>query len=138
MRECSEYEITIEKLIKIVHNYTDPIRIAVVMGDAWLTCAEAKHMRDFVLTEHLTPYDKEENERLMKYYKDVPVCNLTAWTKSGWNEGRCLCFGIEARCQYKDIRDGWLAEQRDKKMRKRREYMARKRAEKVFEDGQTG
>lgn len=47
MRECKEYEITIEKLLRVVHNYTNPIRISVVMGDAWLTCDEAHRSGQF-------------------------------------------------------------------------------------------
>lgn len=42
MRECTEHEITIEKLLN-------------------------------------TEYDDEEKERLLKYYKDVPVWNITVW-----------------------------------------------------------
>ena len=76
MRECTEHEITIEKLMNIVHNYTDPIRIEVIMADAWMTCEEAKHMRDFVLTERYSYRDREEQERLLKYYKDVPVWKM--------------------------------------------------------------
>ena len=52
MRECNKSEITVEKLMNIVHNYTDPIRILVVMGDAWLTCDEAKRMHSFVTDEN--------------------------------------------------------------------------------------
>ena len=82
MRECSEHEITIEKLLNVVHSYTDPIRIQVIIGDAWLTCEEARGTRrlhDFYLTKAHTKYDDEEKDRLLKYYKDVPVWNLTAW-----------------------------------------------------------
>lgn len=132
MRECSECEITIEKLMNIVHNYTDPIRICVVMGDAWLTCDEAKRMRDFVLTERYSYRNKEEEERLLKYYKDVPVWNLTVWIDNSpfaMEYGRPLFMGIEARCHYKDLREGWLAEKADKERARKREYRKRKREE---------
>ena len=72
MRECSEHEITIEKLLNVVHSYTDPIRIQVIIGDAWLTCEEA-------------------------------------------------------RCHYKDVREGYLAEKADLKRAKERVRRKKKR-----------
>jgi hypothetical protein len=36
-------------------------------------------------------------------------------------------MGIEARCHYKDIREGWLAEKADKKREKQREYRKRRK-----------
>lgn len=30
MRECNEYEITVQKLLKVVHRYTERIKIHVV------------------------------------------------------------------------------------------------------------
>jgi hypothetical protein len=136
MRECKEYEITIEKLMRVVHNYTDPIRIRVVMGDAWLTCNEANHMRDFLLTECYSYRDKEEQERLMKYYKDVPVWNLTVWADGYYSSerGRTMYMGIEAHCHYKDIREGWLAEKDATRKAKRAEY--RKRRKLKAEEGE--
>ena len=131
MRTCNEYEITIEQLMNVVHNYTDPIRIRVIMGDAWLTCDEARHMRDFYLTEHYSYTDREEEKRLLKYYKDVPVWNLTVWMDCDLysKEGRAIYTGIEAHCHYRDIREGYLAEQADKKREKRREYYKRKKTQ---------
>lgn len=112
MRECNECEITVEKLIRLVHSYTDPIKIRVVMGDEWLTCDEARHMSDFYLTSAYTWRNKEETERLLKYYKDVPVWNLCVWVDGTYSsdKGRALYMGIEAHCYYKDIREGWIAE----------------------------
>lgn len=135
MREPNEYEITVEKLLNVVHSYTDPIRISVVMGDAWLSCGEAKHMHGFFLTECLTNDNNEERERLLKYYKDVPVWNLVVWTDGTYSSkrGRALYMGIEAHCHYKDIREGFLAEREDIRRQKRREYRKRKRAEREEE-----
>lgn len=133
MRECKKNEITVEKLMDIVHNYTDPIRICVVMGDAWLTCDEAKRMRDFVLTERYSYRDQKEKERLLKYYRDVPVWNLTVWVDKypfASVNGRSLFMGIEARCHYKDIREGWLAERADRERERKRAYRKRKKEEK--------
>ena len=136
MRECKEYEITIEKLMRVVHNYTDPIRIRVVMGDAWLTCDEAKHIRDFFLTKCYSYRDTEEQGRLLKYYKDVPVWNLVVWTDGFYSseKGRTMYMGIEAHCHYKDIREGWLAEKDAERKAKRAEY--RKRRKLKAEEGE--
>lgn len=125
MRECKEYEITVEKLLSLVHSYTDPIRIHVVIGDAWLTCEEARGTRrlhDFYLTKNYrrgTADGDMEKARLLKYYKDVPVWNIVVWHDVDCGEIR---YGIEAHCHYKDIRDGYLAEKADKKREQRREY----------------
>ena len=132
MRPCNESEITIERLMNVVHNYTDPIRIRVVMGNAWLTCEEAKHMRDFYLTERYGYTDAAERERLLKYYKDVPVWNLAVWMDCDLYSkyGRAIYTGIEAHCNYKDIREGYLAERADIKRESRREYYKRKKMQK--------
>lgn len=129
MRPCNEGEITIEKLMNVVHNYTDPIRIRVVMGNARLTCDEARRRRDFYLTERYSYTDRVERERLLKYYKDVPVWNLVVWMECDQysKERRAIYTGIEAHCHYRDIREGYLAEQADKKREKRREYRKRKK-----------
>ena len=131
MRECTADEITIEKLLNIVHNYTDPIRIEVIMGDAWMTCDEARRMHNFVLTERYRDLDKEEQQRLLKYYKDVPVWNLTVWHDGPHctEKGRTYYSGIEARCYYKDLREGWLAEKADKQRQRRKEYREKKKNE---------
>ena len=70
-----------------------------------------------------------EGNRLLKYYKDVPVWNLTVWMDYGLysREGRAIYTGIEAHCHYKDIREGYLAERADIKRENRREYYKRKK-----------
>lgn len=135
MRELNKSEITLEKLLNVVHSYTDPIRIRVVMADAWLTCDEAKHMGDFYLTKLCTWQDRDETERLLKYYKDVPIWNLCVWVDGTFpsDRGRALYMGIEAHCHYKDIREGWLAEKADRRKEQQREYRKRKQAERKEE-----
>lgn len=137
MSEDDKYNITIEKLFNVVHCYTDPIRIKVIMGDAWLTCEEAKRMRDFELVhcyrgEHTCEEDKRTYTRIMKYYKDYPVWNLTVWIDGEYTtpKGRTISMGIEARCHYKDIREGYLAEQNDIRREKQREYRRRAKEKK--------
>lgn len=130
MRECTKHELTIEQLLNVVHSYTDPIRIRVIIGDAWLTCEEARGTRrlhDFYLTVGFRAYTDEgdaEKERLLKYYKDVPVWNLTAWHEVDCREIR---YGIEARCYYRDVREGYLAEKADLKRAKERERRRKKK-----------
>lgn len=136
MRECKYYEVTVEKLLRLVHSYTDPIRICVVMGDAWLTCDEAKHMRSFELTHCLNRRDEAEEARLLKYYKDVPVWNLTVWV-DGMHcdpKGRAMYMGIEAKCHYKDVREGYLAEKADRRREQQREYRRRRKERKGADD----
>lgn len=133
MRECNEHEITIERLLNIVHNYTDPIRIQVIMSDAWLTCEEAKNMHDFLLTKKYCYRDTAETERLLKYYKDVPVWNLHVWmdeTCLTMGAGRAVFFGIQANCHYKDIREGYLAEKADLRRAKQKAYRQKRKATK--------
>ena len=129
IRECNEYEITIEKLMNVVHNYTDPIKISVIIGDSWISCEEAKNMHNFTLTNCWSYRDESEQARLLKYYKDVPVWNLTVWTGHDYSspKGRAFHMGIEAHCYYKDIREGYLAEKADKKREKQREYRKRRK-----------
>lgn len=131
MRTCDRQEITIEKLMNVVHNFTDPIRIMVVMNHA--ACAnfpEARRMHDFILTACYSYRDGKEQERLLKYYKDVPVWNLTVWQDGPYSSGtgRTYCYGIEARCYYEDIREGWLAEKADKTKERRKERRKEKKA----------
>lgn len=122
--------ITVEELISVVHRYTDPIRITVVMGDARFNYPEAKRMRNFELV-HCFRGDTQEEERLLKYYKNCPVWNLTVWGDGFFNseKGKQLLFGIEARCYYKDIREGYLAEKADLKKATQREYRKKRKEE---------
>lgn len=122
--------ITVEELISVVHRYTDPIRITVVMEDAWLNYPEAKGMRNFELV-HCFRGDTQEEERLLKYYKNCPVWNLTVRGDGFFysDKGKQLLFGIEARCYYKDIREGYLAEKADLKKARQREYRKKRKGE---------
>ncbi|MBQ3286305.1 MAG: hypothetical protein IJH40_11820 [Ruminococcus sp.] len=81
-------------------------------------------MKDFYLTKNYNYHDKAETERLLKYYKDVPVWNITAWHEVDCREIR---YGVEARCHYKDLREGYLAEKADIKRAKQREYRKRRK-----------
>lgn len=136
MRECKKDEITIEKLLEVVHSYTDPVRIIVIMGDAQLKFAEANYMHDFRLTDHCRWTDTEEVERLMKYYKDVPVWNLTVWVDGPvcTDRGRTFFAGIEARCHYEDIREAYLREKEDLKRERKREANRRYREKQKEEE----
>lgn len=121
MRECNEYEITIEKLLNIVHRYTDRIKIHVV--------SDRKSMEDkvheFYLTENLCK-NQEETDRVLKYYAKVPVWNLhVGLDEELIQEERSLCrtviTSIVANCHYEDMREGFLAEREDKCKERQRE-----------------
>jgi hypothetical protein len=120
-----EYSITIEKLLNIVHSYTDPIRINVIIDNPGLIYEEAIRMKDFALTSCLKRDNETETERLLKYYKDVPVWNLTVWhdftyfDNGDYRSG--FAYGIQANCYYSDIRNGYLAEKVDIAKKKRKE-----------------
>lgn len=137
-RKCKEYEITVEMLLNLVHTYTTRIIISVVMGDAWRSFPETKRMHDFKLTNDRFGYiskartakDHEESEkerdRLLKYYGDCPVWNLTTSLSYDWQNSTYVP-AIEVHCHYRDIRDGWLAERAEIKREKQREYYRKRR-----------
>lgn len=122
MRECNEYEITIEKLLNIVHRYTDRIKIYVVSDRKSM---EDK-VREFYLTENLCK-NQAETDRVLKYYAKVPVWNLhVGLDEELIQEERSLCrtviTSIVANCYYGDIREGFLAEKEDKRKERQREH----------------
>lgn len=87
MRECSKYEVTIEKLMNIVHNYTDPIRVHVVMADACLTCEEAKRMHDFDLIECFRGSGSEKGQSRRRAHNEVlQRCSCVEFDRmDGWS-----------------------------------------------------
>ena len=104
------------------------------MYDASTTYEEAKNMHDFLLTKKYCYNDAAETERLLKYYKDVPVWNLHVWmdeTCLTMGAGRAVFFGIQANCHYKDIREGYLAEKADLRRAKQKEYRQKRKAAKA-------
>lgn len=50
MRECNEYEITVAKLLKVVHSYTEMIKIHVVSDKQM--CKDKQHK--FNITENFS------------------------------------------------------------------------------------
>ena len=99
------------------------IRVAICFEDALY----ADKISSFFTTHHgdsVEIYSFSEQERLLKYYKDVPVWNITAWHDVDCREIR---YGIEARCHYKDVREGYLAEKADLKRAKERVRRKKKR-----------
>lgn len=71
-RECNEGEITIDQLLKVAYDTSQRIKIYVV-GDGQEQNLHMKH--GFYLTRNLTGC-VSETERVLKYYKDVPVWGL--------------------------------------------------------------
>lgn len=122
MRECNEHEITVEKLLNIVHQYTERIKIYVV-GDR--KSIEDK-VHEFYLTEDFCK-NQEEIDRVLKYYAKVPVWNLHVGLDEGVMReeiGFCRTFttSIVANCHYEDMREGFLAEKEDKRKERQREH----------------
>ena len=124
-RECKYYEITVEKLFNVVHRYTEPIKIHVVAGAEGFQ----DKVKDFYITENIAK-SKEEIDRVLKYYADVPVWNLHI----EFDEMRCktekvicksLIASIVANCHYTDVREGYLREKEDVRKAKRKEYRER-------------
>lgn len=125
VRECNEYEITVEKLLKIVHHYTEKIVIHVV-SDMEMIQDGAK---EFDITRNFSK-SQEEMDRVLKYYGDVPVWNLTAGFESEHLSGvkgeHIVCY-IKARCHYRDAREGFLREKEDLRKERRKEYRRRRK-----------
>ena len=71
MRECDEYEISISKLLNVVHSSTELIKIRVIADAAMF---EDK-MHEFYLTSNFSE-SREERDRVRKYYSDVTVWNI--------------------------------------------------------------
>lgn len=125
MRECSEYEITVEKLLKIVHHYTEKIVIHVV-SDKEMILDGAK---EFDITRNFSE-SQEEMDRVLKYYADVPVWNLTAGFESEYlpdRKGKHIVCYIKAHCHYRDAREGFLREKEDLRKERRKEYRRRRK-----------
>lgn len=122
MRECDEHEITVEKLLKVIHNSTERIKIYVVAGGV----TSEDRVRSFYLTEDFAE-SQEEIDRVLKYYGDVPVWNIhvewddkTCYSSKGIVKGRHVVASIVANCHYRDIRGGYLSEKEDIRKAKRR------------------
>ena len=125
MRECDEYEISISKLLNVVHSGTELIKIRVVADAAMF---EDK-MRECYLTNNFSE-SREEIDRVLKYYGDVPVWNIHVDFENTLNypkKGRSVMAAIVANCHYRDIREGLLREKEDIRKEKRREYRRRRK-----------
>ncbi len=132
-RECKENEITVEKLLKIVHHYTERIKIYVV-GDA-AAAQDKVSCADFYLTKNFSK-DQEEIDRVLKYYADVPVWNLHVSIDGGFLysdqcKGEYVVASIVANCHYTDMREGYLREKEDIRKAKAKAYRERRKARKA-------
>lgn len=130
-RECREHEITVDKLLKVTHDYTTRIKIYVVGG------AEGRvdGVKSYYLTEDFSK-SQEEIERLLKYYADVPVWNLHVSIESAdfvryqdsSKKGAFAVASLVANCHYKDIWEGYLREKEDTRKSKAKAYRERRKA----------
>lgn len=125
MRELNEYEITVEKLLNIVHRYTEKIVIHVVSDSEMIQ----DRAHEFDITRNFSE-SHEEIDRVLKYYGDVPVWNITADFESEYLSGikgkHIVCY-IKSHCHYRDAREGFLREKEDLRKEKRREYRRRRK-----------
>lgn len=124
MRECNEYEITVQKLLKVVHRSTERIKIHVV-SDIEMFKDNRRH--EFNITENFSENESEIN-RVLKYYGDVPVWNIHVDIDNAYSnhKGRFSVVSIVANCYYSDAREGFLREKDDLRKAKRREYNRRR------------
>ena len=121
MRECNEYEITIEKLLKFYHQFTETLMIHVV-NDKWIDCKKIKGLKrlgDFYLT--CNAY--KDTERLLKYYKDVPVWNLCACLENNGRNSVKACLHVH--CYFSDCMEEFLKEREDLKKSSRAKRRAK-------------
>lgn len=129
MRECNVYEITVAKLLNVVHNSTERIKIHVVSD--FDMCKD--NQREFYITENFSE-NQAEIDRVLKYYADVPVWNIHIEIDDVhfYNDckGRYTVASIVANCHYKDAREGFLREKEDLRKAKRREYNKKRRESK--------
>ena len=131
--------IPLWQLMKIIHCWTDRLRIEVIIGDAWLDEKEGRRLHDFTLTEDafagIQQAKYDETERLLRYYADAPCWNVTANLEnvcrfainSKYSRRDGIVPVIVARVHYRDIREGYLREKEDIRREKRR--ASRKKAE---------
>lgn len=128
-RECDEYEITVSKLLKVVHRYTERIKIYVVGDEESIK----DKVKEFYLTEDFSK-NEEEIDRVLKYYADVPVWNLHVSVEQAYSvryqnsasKGVFTVASIVANCHYQDIREGYLREKEDIRKAKAKAYRERR------------
>lgn len=128
MRECNDYEITVAKLLNVVHRYTERIKIYVVSDLEMFEDGQ----REFYITKNFSE-SQAEIDRVLKYYGDVPVWNIHVGVDDAdlyrEHKGRYTVASIVANCHYADVREGFLREREDLRKAKRREYYQRRKAE---------
>ena len=121
--------ISVEKLLNIVHYHTERIKIYVVGVPPYFRYNGCTG--EFYLTTDLSG-SKEETERILKYYRNVPVWNLHVDISDVCNyprpgHGRFVVGAIVANCYFADIQEGLAQEKEDKRKAKARERYARKK-----------
>lgn len=130
MQKCNEYEITVSQLLKVVHRWSELIKIYVISDDAM----HEDNRREFYLTENLSE-NQEEIDRVLKYYADVPVWNIHATIENVYDiirngksrNGNFAVAAIVVNCYYADVREGFLREKEDMRKTKRKEYNQRRK-----------
>ena len=122
-RDCNESEITLKKLIRLVHNSTEDLDIRIVSGGRATDGISPRIIPDYLETDVYGDYKYcEENpkvQRILRYYGGCPCWNLVAKLK---RDGKGVYPCLEVHIHFRDIRASWLQEREDKKKEKSRKY----------------
>lgn len=149
--KAKPYTVPLWQFLRCIHEYTTLVKIYVVLGNAWIEERKNGHrIHDFWLTENAfqrTPDSKgidkfPEVDRLLEYYADVPLWNVTAeFTREPFYDnhydyknmkipGHHMTSCIVARCYFKDLRDAYYREKNDIQRKKKREYNRQRKEQK--------
>lgn len=122
MRECSQYEITIEQFYNFAHRYTEKIKIHVIFSGLKDWELKSPRQHDYYLTENMSK-SPEEAERVIKYYGNVPIWSLhteAKWEPVTGRKGFFICCYLVANCHYADVFEGRERERKDRERERRK------------------
>jgi hypothetical protein len=136
--DAKPYEIPLWQFLKIVHAYTERVKIYVVIGSEWINY---KRMSDFWLTENafkgIQENERTEIARLLEYYADAPVWNVCAeWDREPFymvRSGHQVTSCITTRVHFSDIKDAYFREKADNERKRKQKYRAKVKAAKQTE-----
>ena len=131
-------KIPLWQFLKIIHAYTERVKIYVVIGAEWINY---KRMNDFWLTENafkgIWEKDFSEVKRLLEYYADAPVWNVCAeWEQENFykvRSGHQVTSCVTARVHFSYIKDAYFREKADRERKRKQEYRAKVKAAKEKE-----
>ena len=135
-RDCHESEITLKKLIRLVHGSTEELDISIVRGSYKATEGVNErtipnYLVEDVFDEYGFDFDNNPKiQRILKYYGDCPCWNMVAkWKNTYTGKGLYPC--LEVHIHFRDIRAAWIQEQEDIKKEKARQRRLRQKSKGV-------